>query len=57
MMPVSVPLEIPASAAVCRVSISSQIHTTHSTTKALQVRSAARSAEFSRCCRTAVAAR
>lgn len=37
--PVSVPLEMPASAATCRVSMSPQIHTTHSTTHPVQVRS------------------
>ncbi|WP_372505717.1 hypothetical protein [Actinomadura madurae] len=48
---------MPASSATCRVSISSQIHTTQSTTNEVQVRSAERSTELSKCCRTAAAAR
>lgn len=48
-MPVSVPLEMPASSATDQVSASPQIHSTHSTTKPVHVSSCGRSTEFSRC--------
>ena len=46
------PFESPASSATYRVPDSPHTQTTHSTTNAVQVRSASRSTEFSRCCRT-----
>ena len=55
--PVSVALEMAALSATCRVSIPSQIHTTHMTTKPLQVRSYWRSTALVMCARTALAAR